>query len=1068
MRRNPHDRSAAEAAPAGSPPLTLRIAFLRIDFANDRGGPLSTGTGRFDLSGPDTTVASIDRPPHNRDFYLAHLEALRRYYDAMSYGRVIVAGEVWPRSERDSAYTLNDMADYGPWAFSQDIYGAAVDLMRASFFAADAQAKARFNDPVPWDDYDAFMIIHAGGDLQSDLRQDSPEDIPSFTIGVLPEEAVIFPPDSTNIPIDRVCIVPETASQDGFYAALNGVIAHENGHNLFGFADLYDVFTGLPQVGYWSLMDSGNLAGAPFLLPDGTESFAVGLLPPSLDPFHRFFISDILPFTDVVDDTMSIADSQRNPDMRRLFLSSDEYLVIENRFIAPAVEIELDQDSTTRVVLGPKVPDRYEYDALLLDRPHPEGTPPLPSGGLLVWHIDASRIPFATATRIDPTREYGFNSTDGPDAVAVIEADGLDDLGDPSSPFIFQSPFDPYFRSNNAVLADDTTPALAANTGSRPHARIEVLDDPGSVMRFVVSRDWGVPGWPVTADFPPGGPQLLAVDADGGDRRLEVCWAGGADGSPDSTALFAVRADGTGLFGPPFAFANLDRRPRPLMAALQVGSSLPPEPPEGPAWFAVTTYYDPSADSLGGTPGGQLWLIDHTGLPLPGWPAALPSRPTTPPVFTGLYPNASVFVGCANGRVYELALDGSLRWASGAGIPGGVAGRLAVGRDHAAGADLIAAGGPNGDISVFGPRPIGGRGEIWTQRIWNGSAPHAVDGSPASETGFIPDFLWIDFDGAGSNGAGTTSCGGTGTPELVVHHADMLWAFCGVTGAVLPGWARSAGDTLVAGLGAGDPDGDGFPEVLTQTERSAVAFWNASGHPSPGWPRVPTRDGLRTRSPALAVDVDGDRRSEIVALDGGGLIAALRGDGRVPEGWPLATGALAAGSPVAADLDRDGTLEIVAPDRWVPDAFRDDANGRFGSLYAYTLPAVPPDPVGTAWPMIGGDAGRSSALAVERTPVAGAATPGPLVSGSLRAYPNPARQKPVSFSYQLTEPAEVEFSIRDAAGREVASFTRSGRRADNVEVWEPGGIPAGLYVAQLRFRGATTSTIRQVTLGLLR
>jgi hypothetical protein len=216
------------------------------------------------------------------------------------------------------------------------------------------------------------------------------------------------------------------------------------------------------------------------------------------------------------------------------------------------------------------------------------------------------------------------------------------------------------------------------------------------------------------------------------------------------------------------------------------------------------------------------------------------------------------------------------------------------------------------------------------------------------------------------------------------------------------------------------------------------------------------------------VDVDGDRRSEIVALDGGGLIAALRGDGRVPDGWPLATGALAAGSPVIADLDRDGSFEVVAPDRWVPDAFRDDANGRFGSLYAYSLPPVPFDPVASAWPMAGGDPGRSSALPVARTPVAVAAASGPLVGGTLRAYPNPARQKPVSFSYQLTEPAEVDFSIRDAAGRVVATFTRSGRRADNLEVWEPGGIPAGLYVAQLRFRGATSSTIQQLTLGLLR
>ena len=34
--------------------------------------------------------------------------------------------------------------------------------------------------------------------------------------------------------------------------------------------------------------------------------------------------------------------------------------------------------------------------------------------------------------------------------------------------------------------------------------------------------------------------------------------------------------------------------------------------------------------------------------------------------------------------------------------------------------------------------------------------------------------------------------------------------------------------------------------------------------------------------------------------------------------------------------------EIVAPDRSVPESSRFDVNGRFGSLYAYSLPPLPP------------------------------------------------------------------------------------------------------------------------------
>jgi M6 family metalloprotease-like protein len=465
LLRNPSSPTSSVPAAAAAA-FPIRVAYIRIEFEHDRGGGLSSGDGRFDLSGPDTTAAPIDRPPHNRTFYEAHLEALRRYYDVQSYGGVALSGDVWPRTE-NGAYRLNDMADFGPWAFSFDIYAAARDLFRAQVFAADSQSVVDYNDRIPWDDYDAFVFIHAGSDLQSDLKQDSPEDIPTFTIGVADQDTVTLPGMAYGV--KSTIMMPETVSQDGFYGALNGVMAHEHGHLLFGFADLYDVFTGRPVVGYWSLMDSGNLVGAPFLLPDGSESFAIGLLPPSIDPFHRFFMPGPLFYRDAIPgDTVVVRDSERHPDIRRVLLSSDEYLLIENRAIAATDSVPLDQDSTTRVVLGPRFPDRYEYDALLPSLPHAEGTPPLASGGLLTWHIDASRIPFETALRIDPSTDYGFNTDPLHPAISVVEADGLADLGDGSSPFLFGSAYDPYFKSNNRLLSDTTVPSLVPFSGTRP------------------------------------------------------------------------------------------------------------------------------------------------------------------------------------------------------------------------------------------------------------------------------------------------------------------------------------------------------------------------------------------------------------------------------------------------------------------------------------------------------------------------------------------------------------------------------------------------------------------------
>jgi len=1027
----PQERGAARVG-AAVEPETIRVAFIRLDFAADRGA--STGDGRFDLSTPGPGAIPIDPPPHNRHFFELHLEALSRYYEAMSYGRVVIVGDVWPR-EDTAAYTLSDMADYGPWTFSQTIYAEALRMFRDMFFAADSQS-ARRGDRIPWDQYDRFYLIHAGGDMQNDVLKDSPQDLPSFTITVADSEAVIFP-DSLNRPISRATIIPELGAQDGYYGALNGVIAHESGHNLFGLTDLYDVKTGYPVVGYWSLMDSGNLLGSRVQTSQG-QIYATGLLPPSVDAWQRAFVTDVLDFPEVDygGATTEIWNVERNPDVRRVTLSADEYLLLEDRYLAPADTVELDQDSLSHVILGPKSPDRYEYDALL------------PGGGLLIWHVDDSVIPYASSLRVNP--DYGFNTNHDRFGISVLEADGMADLGDTGSPYFYGAPFDPWFASNNAVLGDSTFPNLLPHTGARPHRRLEFLDDPLPTMHVTARRTWEPEGWPVRAKFPPGGPRLLAVDADG-DGRKDVCWAGGPDSTvrvpdgslatvpdPDSAALFAVRADGLSLAGTDdLAFAHLDQRLRPELAALAIGAA-----GAGPAYFAVATYAT-GADTS--SPGGRVWLLDHTGAVRPGWPARLPSIVVTPPVIAGSYPDARVLVGCADGHVYSLLLDGSIaeRVEVVPATDGTYSGRLAV--VDFSGCRLVAAGTDQGWVGVS-----------WIGECISGATTAAAGAWPvrvARDSAFVPDLLWLGLDGAAGGGTSDGVCGG-GVPTLVVHGDERMWAFC-PSGTGLAGWGHAFGDTLVNGLGAGDPDGDGLPDVLVQDIHSGLAFINRTGYPSPGWPRKGADEDLRTWSPPLALDVDGDGRSEIVGLNGSGLVSALRADGRTPEGWPLASGSGVSGSPVAADLDGDGRLELVVPDR-------------FHRLFAYSLQVDVPAAGSIAWTMLGGDPGRSSALALSATPATPAPAAGPLVRGSLKVYPNPARRSAVRFAYRLTEPGEVEFRILDTSGHEMASFTRSGLQGENVQVWEPGNVPAGLYLARLRFRGLSSERVEVLQVGLLR
>ncbi len=1035
-----------------APPDTIRILLLRVDFAHDRGGDASTGDGHFDLSTPGISAPPIDRPPHNRDFYQDHLTALGRYYDTQSYGRAVVIGDVWPRTE-NGAYSCNDMADLGPWEFSLSIYPKAVAMFQQMLVAADTQAVKRYGDPIPWHQYDRIVIVHAGSDLQSDVRQDSKEDIPSFTLGVADTDAVVTG-DTLAAPIDRASFIPETINQDGYFGALNGVIAHECGHLMFGFVDLYDVETGNPRVGLWSLMDSGNLVGSIVALPDGSELFATGLLPPSIDPWQRAFTTDQLKFPEAAyGDTLSLRSGERHPDMPRVSLSSDEYLLLENRYLAPADSVQLDQADSSRVVLGPKKPDRHEYDALL------------PGGGVLVWHIDESVIPtHEFVFPCDTARanaDCAFNTDPQRLAISVIEADGLGDLGDPDSPYIIGAPRDPWWKSNNPSLSDTTRPNLRPHIGTEPHIRIDFLSERDSTMDVSFFKTWQLPGWPIRAEFPPGGPQLLAIDVNG-DRLPEVCWAGGPEGSPDSAAVFAVQSTGVGLFDSTGVFSRaLDVRPDPVMAAIG-GDELN----SAPARFAVRTL--PHGADLG-SPGGRVWLLDEHGAAMPGWPVTLPAIATTPPVIATAFQDTFIYVGAADGRVYALLPNGTIAAAS-TPLQGSVLGRLAVSTEPPSNSTLgsywaVAAGSAGGSACVFA-HPVGGG----LARRVPGAAPASVGrggrGTPPStmsplpgwsnlriqtnSPAFAPDFLWLDFGGA----ARVPGSCASGAPTLVVHASDRLYAFC-YTGALIPGWGQTSGDTIAAGMAAADVDGDGFPEVITQSLSSHITYWNLDGHPSPGWPRAGTVEHFRSDSPPIAADLDGSGVSRAIAMNASGIVDAFDRSGKQPDGWPLATGLFATGAPLLADLNRDHFLELVAPDA-------------YGHLYAYTLPT--PDQVlaNNAWPMLGGDPGRTSSLPAARTTTAPAPTAGPLVPGTLKAYPNPARRKPVNFAFKLTEPGSVEFRILDASGHEVASFSRAGLQSDNVAVWDPGSLPSGVYVARIRFTGASTTRTETVPLGLLR
>jgi hypothetical protein len=219
-------------------PETLRVLGLKIDFATDTlGSQTTTPDGKFDLRDGRSLGVVIDPPPHDRKFFMSHLEALRRYWKFASYGHLVIEYDVYPKAD-SSAYRLADTGRYGPWTLGQESFDSAQRFFHDAVTAADQ------TDSIPFGRFDVVALFHAGSDFQTDLNGDSQRDFPTFQIN-LNDTAFV---NGGAVGITGGLVMPETESQDGYYAAINGTLAHEFGHTQ-GLFDLYDIETLLPGVG---------------------------------------------------------------------------------------------------------------------------------------------------------------------------------------------------------------------------------------------------------------------------------------------------------------------------------------------------------------------------------------------------------------------------------------------------------------------------------------------------------------------------------------------------------------------------------------------------------------------------------------------------------------------------------------------------------------------------------------------------------------------------------------------------------------------------------------------------
>ncbi len=1058
-------RSPADPA-AKQEETVLRVLLVRVGFETDSSGDLTSVTtdGDFQLGepGPDDR---IDPPPHDKDFFEAHLYGLSEYYRVQSGGRLVIDGRVLPDGETD-CYKLSDLADYAPGAGGYWTLEQLETLVREFILLADAEAPADGVSLADYDDDDPLtyvIFVHSGADWQSDINQDSPNDIPTFFISLGEAQALASLDGETGQPgaLSECSIIPETTSQDGWLGSIAGALYHEFGHAL-GLPDIYDTTTGLPTVGYWDLMDSGpnlvaNIGFEHATIPDSVEVYGVaGLLPPSLSAWCKWYLGwlEIDTLTGADTDVHLPAVQVDPDDYARWYsgssadgtpydfaleypqaliggMSPREFWLLENRWV-PLTSGELPDVTDIGFV---RDPDSGVFLYMGGDLYDPDGNDPLPEryrntgmydyflpdGGLLIWHVDRDAI---DAGMPDNTVNAGGGG------LRLLEADGIQDVGvyEAYTLGFFGSSRDPFHSETRDRLGQEGRPSSRAYDYSWTGLELEDISDNVATMRFDAR----------VAPLLDGEPVVLAPVGDA-PRRLDPAtltpWrVSGLGGAEAVDLLLAASVPDTN--GPGHLFAH-------TAAGDPALAELPGAPTGAMLELSAPLAGPPLVAAFGGT-GREHLVVGTRDGDVRAWvdvalgDALLPS-----------WGPASAGDSLSFAPVPAVLADGTLRLLC-CLEPGRLQVLDETGARVGAGYDLDAAAGI--DVGRFSapPRPVTApwgvtRWFVTTERHLFLIDPAAEDGQP---------LLWRPIEAA-------TDVHGRHAVAVLEQDGGSRLVLIGADGAEshlfrahLPveyaPWPAVTGEVLVDPAVA-DLDGDGRHDLVfaTATHLHARA---ANGAPLAGYPlellnQFPLDAGTRLDGGLAVFDADGDGRNEVFATTDGGHLMGWDAEGERLARLPLLWGDHGGSALVVGDhLDGGRVLWLADAGGRVTDASAPNPSG--GRAVGY-LPSSAATAGGTSeWLGPQGGARRTGPRG-SPTDLGDLST---LVAEQDRffVYPNPAREDRAVFRYFSPVAGSARLVVYNLEGEEVASLSHDGAAGAVEEIpWSLSGLASGVYLCRL-------------------
>jgi len=383
----PHEAIRTAAATRASLTGAIRVVVVLADFADK---PMTADREHF-----EKLFFSLGELPHG---------SVRDYYREVTHGLVDIVGEVTGPVRLPQKLSWYANNNFG--------IGRPAGQARAQIMARDAAVSA---DPLinyaPYDNdgngfVDAFIVLHAGAGGEATGNRG---DMWSHK-WVLPNAY-----NADGARIYGYLTIPEDAKI--------GVCAHELGHLLFGFPDLYDIDGSSEGVGNWCLMGAGSWGGG-------------GDIPTHPSAWCKVQQGWAKAVNVTSNGTLSIPDVKNSFEAQRLWrdgLPGNEYFLVENR-------------------------QQTGYDSSL------------PASGMLIWHVDEGQS--------DNTNENHY-------MVGLVQADNQRDLegaanrGDDGDTYPGST--------GNSSFSPSSQPSSRSYTGAATGVSVTDISAPAATMTATVS-----------------------------------------------------------------------------------------------------------------------------------------------------------------------------------------------------------------------------------------------------------------------------------------------------------------------------------------------------------------------------------------------------------------------------------------------------------------------------------------------------------------------------------------------------------------------------------------------------